>query len=105
MIYLRTRNTDTGRDTENLFFCWGDVHGALFCPDVERVAVIEFKTHGKTYKERRENLRQMAIDYTTKRKSAYSDLTLWEIIKISDFFKKNGRRFGLLQEFHENGIC
>lgn len=105
MIYLRTLNTDTNRDKEQLFFSWGDVHAALFSPDVEQLAIIEFKTHGKTYAERRENLRQMAIDYKTKRKSAYSDLTLWEYVKISDFFKKNGARLGLMREFHENGIC
>ena len=102
MIYLKTLDTIRDEITENLFYCWGDVHRALFSPDVEQLAIIEFKTHGKTYAERRENLRQMAQDFQSNESGhgLYSS----DLLEIEDFFRVNGARLGLMREFHENGI-
>ena len=102
MIYLKTLDTNTGAETEKLYFCWGDVHRATFSPDVETVSCLEFKTHGKTYKERRENLRQLAVDFQNSESG--NGLYMSDICAICDFFRVNGSRFGLMREFEENGI-
>ena len=107
MIYLKTLDTTTGIEREKLLYCWGDVHTALFSPSVERVALIEFKTHGKTYAERQENLRRLGADFREMLVSAplVNGLKWSEYAKIAEFLKTNGARLGLMREFHENGIC
>ena len=60
--------------------------------------------HGRTYTERQSNLRELAIDA----QNAIADagcFSFGELVTIADFFCKNGRRFGLLDEFRENCIC
>ena len=102
MIYLKTQDTNNGIKEESLFYCWGDVHRALFSPDVERVALVEFKTHGKTYAERREHLHNLAVTFSN---ACEGDLSWSEVNSIVTWFEKNGKRYGLMNEFHENGIC
>lgn len=77
---------------------------AFFFPDTKMLHVIEFKTHGKTYEERKESVRGLAIDF----QYAYSDvpdgLTLGEYAMVCDWFRDMGKRYGLLEEFEENAI-
>ena len=57
----------------------------------------------KKYKERKEEIRQQAIDWQldfNNHNYSYYDLMMW-----GDYFYKNGKRYGLLKEFKENGIC
>ena len=100
MIYLKRKDTTNGIESEVLYR-FAAVHEMLFCPDVEQVALIEFKTHGKTYAERRENLRQLAVDFSHV---CNGDLSVWEVNDIITWFEKNGRRYGLIREFRENAI-
>ena len=58
------------------------------------------------YQKRKEALRERAINfqqgYGEFAKMNYS----WgEIQKWQSYFEKQGRKYGLLTEFHENGIC
>ena len=102
MIYLKTKDPNNGITTEKLLYCWGDVFRDTFNPDIEETAVIiEFKTHGKTYAERRENLRDLAVRFSTACEGGFS----WgEEIQVISWFEKNGKRYGLTREFKENGI-
>ena len=56
----------------------------------------------KTYRERKEELREQAIEYQfTFGDKSYS----WsELATFTGYFEKMGRRYGLLKEFRENGI-
>ena len=101
MIYLKTKDNTNGITTDSLFYCWGDVHRATFSPEVETLAALEFKTHGKTYKERRENLRDLAISF---KNACNGDLYYSEVADVCEWFEKNGKRYGLTREFKENGI-
>ena len=55
------------------------------------------------YQKRKEDLRDEAIiwqlDLCEKRYLYQSDLSGWY-----EYFEKNGKRYGLLREFRENGI-
>jgi hypothetical protein len=62
-----------------------------------------FKVSGKTYTERKENLRDLAIEYSNN--VGETCLSYGELAEIGCFFEKNGKRYGLLKEFKENGIC
>lgn len=70
---------------------------------VEDIEVLDLKIKGNNYEERKSNLIDLAIDYQTR----FSSLS-WsygELLDIQDFFFKNAKRYGLLQEFKENAIC
>jgi hypothetical protein len=74
-----------------------------FSPECEELELIELKVKGKTYKERKANLEEIAKAY----QFIFSQLSLsWgEIIQLGNFFEKNAKRYGLLEEFKENAIC
>lgn len=62
---------------------------------------IDLAIRGKTYRERKADLRKKAIEYSfSSFQFSYCELALWE-----EYFETNGKRYGLLREFRENGIC
>ena len=57
----------------------------------------------KTYQENKKAARAEAIEWqlTTAQEPMYmSELAEW-----NEYFMRLGRRYGLMREFHENGIC
>ena len=54
------------------------------------------------YAERKENARQEALAW--QRDYDQHDYSWGELAEFSDRFTKLGKRYGLLREFHENGI-
>lgn len=56
-----------------------------------------------TYAEKKEAIRNEAIEYQlTFEENNYS----WgEVAEKEAYFRKLGKRYGLLREFHENCIC
>ena len=55
-----------------------------------------------TYETKKEMARQEAIDWQNglRDNRSYEDMQ-----KAAKYFEKLGRRYGLLKEFRENGIC
>jgi hypothetical protein len=56
-----------------------------------------------TYQQKKEQVRNEAIDWQdwlSENNVSYEGLAI-----ASDYFEKQGRRYGLLQEFRENAIC
>ena len=66
---------------------------------------LEFVVKGSTYKERKESLRDLALDYQLYECENSGGLSYGELAEIQEFFETNGKRYGLLREFRENGIC
>ena len=56
-----------------------------------------------TYQQKKEAARQQAIDWQDW--SHEQNLSYGELAEAGEHFEKLGRRYGLLQEFRENGIC
>ncbi len=55
------------------------------------------------YLKRQGEIRDKAIKWQNNFEEIVQD---WEDLAIwSEYFTKMGRRYGLLKEFHENGIC
>lgn len=77
-------------------------HRDTFSPDTNIITLIDFKLHGKTYSERKECLRNIAIDFQTEEEGGIS---YGELADVQHYFRRNGKRYGLLKEFMENGIC
>ena len=64
--------------------------------------VLRLAVSGRTYQEKKNALRALAVEYSWMNADGLS----WaELDAIEDFFTVAGRRFGLLAEFQENGIC
>ena len=83
---------------------------------LEVAKVIDFEVRGKTYAEKQDNLRGLAIDFQIAHdlpvesdglSTVLSMISLsWkEWYDLRNFFRTNGRRYGLLREFKENCIC
>ena len=56
----------------------------------------------KTYQQRKEAARQIAIDWQYESSDycySYEGLAI-----LADYFNRIGKRYGLLREFRENGI-
>ncbi|MBQ6630722.1 MAG: hypothetical protein IJH55_01130, partial [Romboutsia sp.] len=70
------------------------------CEDIE---ILDFKIRGNNYKERKASLRDIAIDYQLN--FASLSWSYGELAEICDWLYKNARRYGLVKEFKENGVC
>ena len=57
----------------------------------------------KTYAERKEAARQEAIDWQLD--FGNHNYSWGELVDYQDYFRSLGKRYGLLKEFKENGIC
>ena len=91
-----------GKEQASLYFDYPSFFRDTFSPKCKIIQMIDFKVIGKNYTERKENLRDIAIDYSCNQ---IGGLSYGELYRIQNFFEKNGRRYGLLEEFRENGIC
>ena len=69
---------------------------------IERLEDIE-KGNKKTYQERKEEVRQEAIEYQLN--FGDNNYSWGELAEFGDYFYKKGKKYGLLKEFRENGIC
>ena len=81
---------------------WDIYYRDTASPDVGTSFLMIFEIKGRTYAERKEYLRNMAIDFQAE---DVGGLSMCEMGEIADWFEENGRRYGLLEEFRENGIC
>ena len=91
-----------GRKQANLYYGYSKWFEDSFSPDTIVNAIIDFKIQGRTYAEKKEYCRNLAIEFQ------YADdggLSQGELCNILNFFEVNGKRYGLIQEFRENAIC
>ena len=63
--------------------------------------------NAKNYRKRKEAARQEAIEWTEKyfTSDTAPSLSWGELAEWQDHFRKLGKKYGLLREFKENGIC
>lgn len=55
------------------------------------------------YYERKEEIRQQAIEWQLD--FSNHNYSYYELMEFGEYFYKLGKRYGLLKEFRENGIC
>lgn len=91
-----------GRKQANLYYGYSKWFEDSFSPDTIVNAIIDFKIQGRTYAEKKEYLRNLAIGFQSANDC---DLSYGELADIQNFFEVNGKRYGLIQEFRENAIC
>ena len=102
-IMLATlRDTETNEEKMYTFDSYEEYFNETFSPWVEILFATDFKVKGKTYADRKEFVRNMAINYSN---NGACGLSWGEVAIVRNNFYELGKRYGLLKEFKENGIC
>lgn len=100
MFYAKLRQD--GQTVGNLYHDFQDYISDTFSPTVETMVIIPFTVHGSNYAERRENVRETAIDFQA---ADCGGLFMSDYARIGEWFTTQGKRYGLIKEFQENGIA
>jgi len=103
MMLLGIYKDTDGEIKSNIYYNWGLWFTDTFSPATEIIDMVLFKISGKTYAERQANLRELAT-HCQNAISQATGLSYGEFTSIQWFFEKNGKRYGLVKEFKENGI-
>ncbi len=104
MFYVELYNKETKESIyKGLYFDLQEFYKDTWNPIITFDFIIDFKISGKTYQECKANLQDLAIEYSNK--AGDMNLSYYELSLIQDFFYKNGKRYGLLEEFKQNCIC
>lgn len=91
-----------GESVSMLYESFEQYHKDTFSPLTECRSLIDFHVHGRTYHDRKANLAKIAVRFSNE---FVEGLSMYELSRVYDWFYKNGKRYGLLREFRENGIC
>ena len=85
---------------------------SFYCFDVlmndRKIKVLDFirlSLNGSSYHERRDNLRELAIETQIFDYDSDINFSMMERMTIENYFRKYGKQYGLLKEFEENAIC
>lgn len=101
VIYAVVLDERTGTETAYLTD-YEELNRICFPPDVISVFVMDFILHGKTYNEKKSTLREKAVMLSNNRAGG---LGMNQEIAIANWFRDNGKRYGLLREFETECIC
>lgn len=106
MIYARVYESEkdylNGFTHDYILDSTDDLSAISFDDDVLIDRVIPFKISGDTYEDKKESLRNLAIDFQY---SCQGGLSMGEMLMAESFFRTNGKRYGLLEEFESEFIC
>ena len=83
-------------------YSYDELHQATFTPSDWDILILD-GSKGKTYEERKDSIRNQAILYSYYSANVIMDWS--DCANLSDYFTRYGNRYGLMEEFHENGIC
>lgn len=98
------KNTETGESFGGIYTNIDKYHNDNFSPLHMPVFVTDFRlSRCGSYAEKKEALYNLALNM----QEAMSEVPLSynEYAIIGEFFERYGKRYGMLKEFRENGIC
>lgn len=101
MFYAAFKDSN-GNTQSNLYHDHAQYFSDTFSPETTFICFIPFIVKGRTYAERKDAARQLAIDFQA---AELPGLSWGEIADIQAYFQKIGSRYGLLSEFRANAIC
>ena len=105
MVFAKIRQ-NKGNYTESLFCANSDLEELKQILDITVLRVLHFEISGRNYKERKNSLRDLAIDFQIVNDGETDvKLSIGELGAASAYFERMGKRYGLLREFRENCIC
>ena len=104
MFFARFKDANGAEHAELYYghYGWDQYYRNTFNPLTETINFVEFKISGRDYKSRKSSLENIAIEWSY---CDSSGLYMSEYIAITEWFYRNGKRYGLLTDFRENAIC
>ena len=90
------------QERAELYHSWEQYHHDTWNPLTKPIHLIDFRISGNDYKTRKQALQDIAIEWSN---CDSSGLYMSELNAIYDWFSTNAKRYGLLREFQENGVC
>jgi len=100
LIAVRMKDNDS---RAKICYSMEEAHTFLFNPlSYDECYYIPFKASGKTYKEKKESVREQAKEYQYI--FSFLDMSWSESDVFYSWFEKMGARYGLIKEFRENAI-
>ena len=100
MFYAKYRDIN-GEEVAKLYDLPEEYYADTFSPEVEPLAVINFSVKGKNYRERKSSVETTARDFQA---ADIGGLYMSDYDRIGEWFTTQGKRYGLIKEFQENGI-
>ena len=100
MFYAKYRDIN-GEEVAKLYDRGEDYARDMFSPLVEPLTVINFSVKGKNYRERQSSVETTARDFQA---ADIGGLFMSDYARIGEWFSTQGKRYGLIKEFQENGI-
>ena len=105
MVFAKIRQ-NKGNYTESLFCAESKLETMKRLLDITVLRVLYFEINGRNYRERKNSLRDLAIDFQSANDGDTDvQLSIGEYGAASAYFERMGKRYGLLREFRENCIC
>ena len=98
MILARFENPDN----TVLYFSLQEFYNEDWNPCHRCAEAVALQIKGRSYRERKNSLRDIAIQ---AQRLDVGGLYWSDVAALGDWFEENGRKYGLLREFHENAIC
>lgn len=103
MWFSVLRNTENNEIISGIYTKDGYME-SCFSPVYDQLYLLNLNVvKGKTYQEKKRHLENKAIEYSNI--MPLLDLSYYELAEIQNYFYKYGKKYGLLKEFRENGIC
>lgn len=101
MFYIHYIDTNGDEHSDLMDDC-RELYSNAYDPNVEIFSMINFTVRGKDYASRQASLCDIARRFQYE---CAPGLSMLEMSLICDWFYKYGKRYGLLRDFIENGIC
>ena len=92
---------ENGNERATTFDFWDQVNSFFFSPCLDPVFVTDFRVTGKTYTERKENARNIAIEVQA---FSWPGLYWLEYADVENELYRIGKNNGLLNEFRREGL-
>ncbi len=102
-MFIGIFKNNEGKIENYIYFSFEEWNRDTFNPLTEIIGMLDFKTKGKNYTEKKANLEDLAKEWQGQ--FASYNWSYGELATIGEYFNKNGKKYGLLREFKENGIC
>lgn len=100
MFYASYADKD-GKITGHLFDNYLEYLESVDVGDSLPIAIIDFKTKGNTYAEKKDSVRRVAIEY---QHAECGGMFMSEYAKVGAWFRLMGKRYGLSEEFENEGV-
>ena len=102
-MFIEIFKNNEGKIENYIYFSFEEWNRDTFNPLTEIIGMLDFKIQGKNYTEKKASLEDLAKEWQGQ--FASYNWSYGELATIGEYFNKNGKKYGLLREFKENGIC